>query len=520
MLTPDLRAQLQSAFQHLKSPVELQASVDDGAASAELRALLTEIAALSPQVTVRWDGAAERRPSFAVARPGEAARIGFAGVPLGHEFTSLALALLQVGGHPPRLAPELAQRIQGLPGERRFEVFVSLGCHNCPDVVQALNVLAVLNPGIQTVMVDGARFQAEAEARGILAVPAVFLDGEPFLQGRASLDEILAKLDDSAGQAAAEALAAKAPFDVLVVGGGPAGSAAAIYAARKGVRTGLVAERLGGQVLDTLGIENLISVKATEGPRLAQALEAHVREYDVDLMPLQRAEALLPEDGEGRLGLRLASGAVLRSRTLVLAPGARWRELNVPGEAAYRTKGVAYCPHCDGPLFKGKRVAVVGGGNSGVEAALDLAGLAAHVTLLEFDDTLRADGVLQDRLRSLPHAAILTGARTTEVLGDGRQVTGLTYEDRRTGEIRQIALDGIFVQIGLQPNTEWLKGALELTPRGEVVVDARGQTSRPGVFAAGDATTVPYKQIIIAMGEGAKASLGAFEHLLRQPVSG
>jgi alkyl hydroperoxide reductase subunit F len=364
-------------------------------------------------------------------------------------------------------------------------------------------------------MIDGALFQTEVEDRQIMAVPSVYLNGRPFGQGRMTVEEILAKLDRGAAARQAEAIRAKAPFDVLVVGGGPAGASAAIYAARKGIRTGIVSERFGGQLLDTLGIENFISVSETEGPRLAAQLENHVRAYDVDVMNLQRVDRLMPADEDGLLAVRLASGATLRSRSVILSTGARWREINVPGEREYRGRGVAYCPHCDGPLFKGKRVAVIGGGNSGVEAAIDLAGIVSQVTLIEFDGRLRADEVLQRKLRSLPNVRVIVSAQTTEVHGTGGKVDGLSYRDRSSGELHRLALDGVFVQIGLLPNTEWLKGTLELTPRGEIEVDPRGQTSLPGVFAAGDATTVPYKQIIIAMGEGSKAALAAFDHLIR-----
>ena len=516
MLDDNIRNQLSAYLEKLREPVELAASLDGSAAAGEMRALLAEIAALSPKVSLREDGEAERRPSFSVGRPGEAHRIRFAGLPMGHEFASLVLALLQAGGHPPKIDDAQAERIRSLRGPRRFETFISLSCHNCPDVVQALNLMAVLNPGIEATMIDGALFQDEAEARGILAVPAVLLDGQPFASGRMGLEEILAKLDKGGAAAEAASLAAREPYDVLVVGGGPAGAAAAIYAARKGLRTGIVAERFGGQVLDTLSIENFISVKHTEGPQLAAALEAHVREYDIDLMAGQRAEALVP--GAELHALRLAGGAVLKARTLVLASGARWRETGVPGEAEYKTRGVCFCPHCDGPLFRGKRVAVIGGGNSGVEAAIDLAGVAAHVTLLEFEDRLRADAVLQARLGSLANVTIVRGARTTEVLGDGRKVSGLAYVDRASGAARTLELEGVFVQIGLLPGTDWLKGTLALNRFGEIEVDARGQTSLPGVFAAGDATTSPYKQIVIALGDGAKAGLSAFEHLIRGPV--
>jgi alkyl hydroperoxide reductase subunit F len=441
--------------------------------------------------------------------------IRFAGIPMGHEFTSLVLALLQVGGHPPKADADVLEQIRNLEGEYRFETYISLTCQNCPDVVQALNLMAVVNPNIRHVMIDGALFQDEVSERQIMAVPTIYLNGEVFGQGRMSVEEILAKLDTGAAAREAEKIAQKDVFDMLVVGGGPAGAAAAIYAARKGIRTGVVAERFGGQVLDTLGIENFISVKETEGPKLAVALEQHVKSYDVDVMNLQRASALIPGDV---IEVKLDSGASLKAKSIVIATGARWREMNVPGEKEYRNRGVAYCPHCDGPLFKGKRVAVIGGGNSGVEAAIDLAGIVSHVTLLEFDTKLRADAVLQRKLFSLTNVTVITQAQTTEVTGDGNKVNGLRYIDRVSGEARKVELEGIFVQIGLLPNTDWLKGTVALSNRGEIEVDVRGQTSVPGVFAAGDVTTVPYKQIVIAMGEGSKAALGAFDYLIRSSV--
>ncbi len=385
-------------------------------------------------------------------------------------------------------------------------------------MVQALNLMAVLNPAIRHVAIDGALFQDEVEARQVMSVPSIYLNGELFGQGRMGEEEILAKLDTGAAARDAEKLNAKDAFDVLVIGGGPAGAAAAIYAARKGIRTGVAAERFGGQVLDTMAIENFISVKETEGPKLARALEEHVREYDVDIMNLQRAAALIPAGADGLHEVKMDSGASLKARTLILATGARWREMNVPGEQEYRGRGVAYCPHCDGPLFKSKRVAVIGGGNSGVEAAIDLAGIVAHVTLLEFGEELRADAVLQRKLQSLANVTILKMAQTTEVKGDGQKVTGLVYKDRTSEALHEVQLEGIFVQIGLLPNSDWLKGTVELSRFGEIIVDAKGQTNIPGVFAAGDVTTVPYKQIIIAVGEGAKASLSAFDHLIRTSV--
>lgn len=513
MLDAALKTQLQGYLTRLQQPIELLASLDDGAKSREMRELLEEIVALSDKISLQDENSATaRKPSFVVRRVGSDMGIRFAGLPLGHEFTSLVLALLQAGGHPPKVDAEVIEQIKALPGKFEFETFISLTCHNCPDVVQALNLMAVLNPNIRHTMIDGALFQDEVTARQIMGVPSVYLNGEVFGQGRMTLEEILAKIDTGAADREAAKLAEKDTFDVLVVGGGPAGSSAAIYAARKGIRTGVVAERFGGQVLDTVGIENFISVKETEGPKLAVALEQHVKAYDVDIMNLQRAQALVPGDV---IEVKLANGASLRSKTVILATGARWREMNVPGEREFRGKGVAYCPHCDGPLFKGKRVAVIGGGNSGVEAAIDLAGIVAHVTLLEFDSKLRADAVLQKKLFSLPNVTVITSAQSTEVTGTDK-VNGLLYKDRNSGETHRIDLEGIFVQIGLVPNTDWLKGTVALSPRGEIEVDARGQTSVPGVFAAGDATTVPFKQIIIAMGEGAKASLGAFDHLIRQ----
>ena len=516
MLDNDLKAQLKGYLERLQRPVVITASVDDGDKSREMLELLEDIRNQSDRITVevRRDDA-ERKPSFALSTPGQDISLRFAGLPMGHEFTSLVLALLQVGGHPSKAAPELLEQARALEGDYRFETYYSLSCQNCPDVVQALNLLAVLNPNVSHVAIDGALFQDEVEARQVMSVPSIFLNGELFDQGRMGLEQILARLDTGAAKREAEKIANKEPFDVLVVGGGPAGAAAAIYAARKGIRTGIAAERFGGQVLDTMAIENFISVPHTEGPKLAAQLEQHVREYEVDVMNLQRATRLVPAGDDGLATVELENGAALRSKTVILSTGARWRQMNVPGENEYRNKGVAYCPHCDGPLFKGKRVAVIGGGNSGVEAAIDLAGLVAHVTLIEFDARLRADEVLQRKLRSLPNVAIITSAQTTEVLGDGQKVTGLVYKDRVGGDSHRVELEGVFVQIGLLPNTEWLRGTVELSPRGEIVVDDRGQTSVPGVFAAGDCTTVPYKQIVIAMGEGSKAALAAFDHLVR-----
>ncbi len=520
MLDANLKTQLKAYLERVTQPIELVASLDERPASQEMLELLQDIAGLSDKIALRLDGQDARRPSFSISRVGHDMGVRFAAIPMGHEFTSLVLALLQAGGHPPKVEADVIAQIQALEGEFVFETYMSLTCHNCPDVVQALNLMAVLNPRVRHVAIDGGLFKSEVEARQIMAVPTVFLNGQMLGSGRMELGEILSKVDTGAAARDAARLADKAPYDMLVIGGGPAGAAAAVYAARKGIRTGLVAERFGGQTLDTMAIENYISVLETDGSKFAAALEAHVRTYEVDLMNGQRVAALEPAAAPGGLvGVKLANGAELKSRSVVLAPGARWKNVNVPGEQEYRNKGVAYCPHCDGPLFKGKKVAVIGGGNSGVEAAIDLAGVVAHVTLLEFADELKADAVLVNRLKSLPNVSIHTSAQTTEITGDGQKVNGLRYKDRVTGQEHAVGLAGVFVQIGLVPNTEWLKGSLELSRYGEIIIDAHCATSVPGVFAAGDATTVPFKQIVIAAGEGAKAALAAFDHLIRQPVA-
>jgi alkyl hydroperoxide reductase subunit F len=454
-----------------------------------------------------------------VALDGQSDGVRFAGLPLGHEFTSLVLALLWTGGHPPKIEPEVIDSIKaldpGAQGDFSFEVYMSLSCHNCPDVVQALSLMAIMNPRVKTVVIEGGAFQKEVEERQIMAVPMVFLNGKVFGSGRMSVEEIVAKLDTNAGEREAAKLNAKDAFEVLIVGGGPAGAAAAVYAARKGIRVGVAAERFGGQTNDTMAIENYISVLETDGPKFAAALEAQVRQYGVDIMNLQRADQLIPAGADGLVHVQMANGGTLKAKTVILSTGARWRNVNVPGEAEYKNKGVAYCPHCDGPLFKGKRTAVIGGGNSGIEAAIDLAGIVEHVTVIEFAEQLKADAVLVNKLHSLPNVTVHTNAQTTEITGDGSKVNGIRYKDRATGTEHHVELAGVFVQIGLVPNTEFLKGTVELSKFGEIVVDAKGHTNVPGVFAAGDCTTVPYKQIVIAAGEGAKAALSAFDHLIR-----
>lgn len=514
MLDATLKKQLQAYLEKVVQPIELVASLDDSPKAREMDELLREIAELSNKITVRQE-ANERTPSFAINRVGTDVGVRFAGIPLGHEFTSLVLALLHVGGHTIKLEQAVIDQIAALDGDYVFETYISLSCHNCPEVVQALNTMSVINPRIKVVTIDGGVFKQEVESKQILAVPMMFLNGQHFGQGRTSVEEILSKIDVSGGAKKAAALSEKEAFDVLIVGGGPAGAAAAIYAARKGIRTGVLADRFGGQVLDTLAIENYVSLKATDGPKFAVALEEHVKDYDVDIMNTQRASKVV---GGSLIEVHTESGAVLKSKSVIIATGARWREINVPGEKEYKNHGVAYCPHCDGPLFKGKRVSVIGGGNSGVEAAIDLAGLVKEVTLIEFGNELRADAVLQRKLMSLPNVKVIKSAQTTEIHGDGKIVNGLSYKDRNTGAIHRIDLEGVFVQIGLIPNSEFLKGSIDLSAHGEIEIDARGHTSMPGVFAAGDVTTVPFKQIVIAVGEGAKASLAAFDYLIRQPV--
>lgn len=514
MLDANIAAQLKGYLQNIKRPIELVAALDDSAKATEMRDLLQEIAGMSDQISLREEADSDsRKPSFQIKQPEGQEKIRFAGIPMGHEFTSLVLALLHTGGHPTKLDEEKIELIKNLEGEFHFETYISLSCQNCPEVVQALNVMAVLNPNVSHTMIDGALFQDEVDQRQIMAVPTVYLNGENFGSGRMSLAEIIAKLDTSAVKREAEKISAKDDFDVLIVGGGPAGASASIYAARKGIRTGIVAERFGGQVMDTLAIENFISIKETEGPKLVSALEEHVKEYEVDIMNLQRAKGLSKKDK--MIEVELESGATLSSKTVILATGARWKKLGVPGEEEYRGHGVAYCPHCDGPLFKGKPVAVIGGGNSGVEAAIDLAGIVGHVTLLEFNGELRADAVLQKKLFSLDNVTVVTGAQTTDITGAEGKVNGLVYIDRATEQKQTLDLNAVFIQIGLVPNTDWLKDTIELSQYGEIEIDNHGQTSMPGVFAAGDVTTIPYKQIIMAMGDGARAALGAFDYIIR-----
>jgi alkyl hydroperoxide reductase subunit F len=521
MLELELKNQLAGYLQRVQQPFELVATLDDSDTAKQMLDLLQTIQGLrSDKITLRTDGNDARKPSFSLQRTGSDTQLRFAGLPLGHEFTSLVLALLWTGGHPPKVEQDIIDTIKALDGDYEFDVYMSLSCHNCPDVVQALSLMAILNPRVKTTVIEGGAYQEEVDERQVMAVPMVFLNGEMFGSGRMMLEEIVARLDKGAGKREAAKLDARDPYDVLIIGGGPAGAAAAVYAARKGIRTGIATERMGGQVNDTMSIENYISVLETDGPKFAAALEAQVRHYGVDIMTQQQAAELIPAAAAGGLvEVRFANGGSLKSSTVILSTGARWRNVNVPGEQEYKNAGVNYCPHCDGPLYKGKRVAVIGGGNSGVEAAIDLAGLVQHVTLIEFASQLKADAVLVNKLHSLPNVTVHVNAQTTEILGDGSKVNGIAFKDRLSGEDQHVALEGVFVQIGLVPNTEWLKGRLELSRFGEIVVDAHGRTNVPGVFAGGDATTTPFKQIVIAAGDGAKCALSAFDYLIRMPVA-
>jgi alkyl hydroperoxide reductase subunit F len=498
MLEANIKQQLEQYLALMEGDVVIKVSAGDNAEMAEL---VNEIASMSNKITVE-QAVLARTPSFQIGE-----RVTFAGVPMGHEFTSLIMALLQVSGRKPKVDDKVIDQIKNIRGDYTFTTYISLSCHNCPDVVQALNIMSVLNPGIKHTMVDGAAFQDEVTAKSIMAVPFVELNGEAFGSGRMTLEEILAKMGSQADVSDIDGK----EYDVLVIGGGPAGASAAVYAARKGIKTGIVAERFGGQVMDTMGIENLIGTKYTEGPKLVAQLEEHVKEYAVDVMNLQRAKSITRKD---MVEVELESGATLKSKTVIISTGARWRNLGVPGEAEFKNKGVAYCPHCDGPLFKGKHVAVIGGGNSGVEAAIDLAGIVGHVTVFEFMPELKADAVLQKRLYSLPNVTVHKNVQVKEITGADK-VNGIKYVERDTNTEQHLELEGVFVQIGLVPNTDWISDSLERTRFGEIVVNNHGATDMPGVFAAGDCTATPYKQIIISMGSGANAALGAFDYLIR-----
>lgn len=516
MLDKEVKLKLNEYLKLLEENILIKLSSGSDKASKDMRALLEEIESMSDKVKV-VEEKLERIPSFSINRINGDMGITFAGTPLGQEFNSLVLAFLQVSGRPPKIEDKTAKQIIGIKDELNFETYVSLTCNICPGVVQALNIMSVLNPNISHTMIDGALYKEEIESKDILAVPTVYLNGEFFASGRMSIEDILAKLGlvpDISGHEE------KDPFDVLVIGGGPAGASAAIYAARKGVRTGMVADEFGGQVNETLRIENLVGVKEIDATKLVADLESHVREYDIDIILSQKvkniskSEKTKSKNANDLIHVELENGSILKSKTIIIATGARWRDIGVPGEAEYKNRGLVYCPHCDGPLFKGKNVAVIGGGNSGIEAAIDLAGLANHVTVMEFLPDLKADDILQEKLYSLPNVDVLKNVETKEITGDKR-VKGINYIERESGTSKHIKVDGVFIQIGLVANTEWLENVVELNTRGEILVDKRGATNIPGIFAAGDCTDAPYKQIVTSIGAGANAALGAFDYLIR-----
>jgi len=510
ILDNEIKQQLAGYLPMLESDIVLGVNADHDENGQKIHDLVNEIAEMSPRITVT-QVTDIKAPGFSIAKAGEAARISFAGLPLGHEFTSLVMALLQVSGRAPKVEASVVKRIAEISEPMEFVTYVSLSCHNCPEVVQALNIISILNPNIKHTMVEGGWFQDEIKAKNVMGVPTVLKGDETFANGRMEIEEILNKI---LGEVSADSFNEKDPFDVLVVGGGPAGSSAAIYAARKGIRTGIVAERFGGQPLDTMSIENIIGTPYTEGPKFVASLEEHVNEYNVDIMKATRAIDIKRD--AGKVKVTLSNGAVLETKTAVIATGARWRDLNVPGEAEYKAKGIAYCPHCDGPLFKGKRVAVIGGGNSGIEAAIDLAGVVEHVTVVEFADKLLADVVLQDKLHSLPNVDVILNAATSEITGADNKLNGMVYTDRVSGDTHRLDVEGIFILIGLVPSTEWLKETeIELDGRGQILVDGHGATNVEGIYAAGDCTNSIYKQIIISMGAGATAALGAFDYMIR-----
>lgn len=514
MLDNQVKEQLKNYLAKLVNPIEIVASINDTPKSREMTALLQDIAELSTKITlIEKADDNKRSPSFSINRPDGSVDLRFAGIPMGHEFTSLVLALLQAGGYPPKVEPDVIEQIRNLEGKYEFETYISLSCQNCPEVVQALNLMAVLNPNISHVMIDGSIYQDEVNERHIMAVPSIFMNGQEFGQGRMNIKEILAKVDTGSSKREAEKISAKDPFDVLVIGGGSAAATSAIYAARKGIRTGLVTENFGGQILNTTDIENIIAIKKIEGTHLAAVFEDNIRNHDIDVMMPQLAVNLIP--GE-LIEVQLASGASVKSKTVIVATGANWRKMDVPGEEQYIGRGVAFCPHCDGPLYKNKRIAVIGGGNSAVEAAIDLAGIAEHVSVLVRNTTLTADTVLQNKLFTLKNVTLITQALTSEVKGNGQKVNGLVYEDMATASKRTLDVEGIFVQIGQVPTTGWLKKTpVRLNEKNEIEVDLYNRTNVPGIFAAGDVSSSPYKQIVIAMGDGAKAALSAFDYLIR-----
>lgn len=518
MLTQDILKALKTYTANMQNPITFVVQSGEHSKRSELMSFLSDIAGVSEQISVEertTDGLLRSPVSFLIEADGQDTGVRFSGIPSGHEFNSLVLAILQASGTAIKLDESLKQIIANIKEALHFEVFISLSCHNCPDVVQALNQFALINPNITTEMIDGGVFPQIIEGRDIQGVPSVYLNGALFANGKVDAAQLIDKLlsrDPGLKQVKQSALPVQ---DVTVIGGGPGGVSAAIYSARKGLKVTLIAEKFGGQVKETMGIENLISVSKTTGPELAGALQNHLQDYDITLKEHVRVEAI--EKGELKT-LTLSSGEQIKTRTLIIATGARWRELGVPGEKENTGNGVAYCPHCDGPFFKGKDVAVIGGGNSGIEAALDLAGIVKSVTVFEFMPELKADQVLVDQAQARDNITIHKNVATKQIIAADGKVSSIEYQDRASGEVMTQNLDGVFVQIGLVPNSQFVKEVVEVNAFGEIVIDEKGRTSEAGIFACGDVTTVPYKQIIISMGEGAKASLAAFEYLLANPL--
>lgn len=509
MFDQDLKKQLVSLFENLESSIEFSYFQCDHPDQSQLVEMLSDVTALNSKLSLKVSDEKTSYPQFLILKNGQQTGIRFNGIPNGHEFSSLVLAVLNSDGKGRMPDEGLAKRISAIKGPIEIKTYVSLTCENCPNVVQALNQMALIHPEFNHTMIDGSYTQDEISKLGIQGVPSVVIQDQLIHSGKISFVDLLSKLESYFGKKELNEEAKNlGQFDVVVVGGGPAGASAAIYSARKGLKTAIIAERVGGQVQDTKGIENLISNLYTEGPQLAAQLQKHIQNYQIQLLEHRRVKTISKDMIKH---IELEGGESLHAKSVIIATGAKWRELGIPGEKEYLGRGVAFCPHCDGPYYKGKKVAVIGGGNSGVEAAIDLAGVVREVVLIEFGPQLKADQVLVEKLKSLSNTSIQTNAKTTQIIGDGQKVLGIEFEDRSTQLIQKIDLDGVFVQIGLLPNSQFLKDTVELTKGGEIVVDAKGRTTVPGIYAAGDVTTIPYKQIIIAMGEGAKVALAAFE---------
>jgi alkyl hydroperoxide reductase subunit F len=513
MLDNDIKQQLQSLFASLKARYALDATVPE---SHEYRGefvdFLNDVASTSDNIACKVSDGTQL--AFSLLKDGKNTGIRFRGIPNGHEFSSLILAILNSDGQGKNIPDEaLINRVKALNGKINLTTYVSLTCTNCPDVVQSLNLMALFNDNITHEMVDGALNQDEAGALNIQAVPSVFAGGQLLHVGKSNFGELLEKLHAQYGSEIQTSRTETKSYDVVVIGSGPAGTSAAIYSARKGLKVAIVAERIGGQVNDTVGIENLISVPYITGAQLAAQLKAHAQRYSIDLLEHRRVEKITGEDNKKTIWT--STGERYTAPSIIIATGANWRKLNVAGETEYIGRGVAFCPHCDGPFYKGKRVAVVGGGNSGIEAAIDLSGICSKVTVLEFADQLRADTVLQDKAKSRDNIEIIASAQTTEVIGNGEKVTGLRVKDRKTDTESVIELDGVFVQIGLMANSGVFKDIVKTNRTGEIEIDEHCRTSQQGIYAAGDVTNIPFKQIIISMGEGAKAALSAFEDSMR-----